>query len=215
MPTPVAQGEVVQVLVQGVLEGQEVENVWYFRAEAPDVDFLLNLLTVIGQCIVTSLIPALNSNYTLERIKGHVVSPGIGAEEVWTPAANQQSEGAIATDALPSYCSALISLYTTRGGRSGRGRVYIAGVSEADTQDSYLNIEAPLWAALLAFGACLLQNFHIKDIYAAGDYTWGVMSRKIGGVKPPFDPDGYAPITRAVPVRLLATTRSRKQGRGR
>lgn len=215
MPTPVAQGEVVQVLVQGVLEGQEVENVLYFRAEAGDVDFLVSLLAKIGVCIVTALIPALNTNYTLERIKGHVVSPTVGPEEVWTPEEGQASTGAIVTDGLPSFTSALISLYTTRGGRSGRGRMYVAGVSEAHTVGSYINVEAPLWPALLAFVACLLADFKIRDLYAAGNYTWGVMSRKIGGLKPPFDPDGYAPITRAVPVRALATTRSRKVGRGR
>jgi hypothetical protein len=43
-----------------------------------------------------------------------------------------------------------------------------------------------------------------------------VMSRKLPAhMKPPFLPAGYAQITRAVPKEELATTRSRKIGRGR
>jgi hypothetical protein len=215
MPTPVAVGEVVQVLVQGTIEEQQCENVWYFRALAADPDMLLHLLTAISTCLLTSLIPHLGSNYRLERIKGKVVSPLVGPEEEWIPGAGVASEGAETGDTLPSYSSALISLHTTRGGRSGRGRIYVAGVPESQTVGSLINPELDLWAALIAFCLCMLDKFHPRDLPAAGDYDWGVMSRKIGGVKPPFLVAGYAPITRATPVRELATTRSRKLGHGR
>jgi hypothetical protein len=52
-------------------------------------------------------------------------------------------------------------------------------------------------------------------VYAEGNYTWGVMSRKIGGLKPPFLVAGFAHIVRGEVKRELATTRNRKLGHGR
>lgn len=214
MPVAVAAGEIVQVLVQGTIEEQQCENVWYFRAQAADPDVLANLLADIAACLLT-LIPILSATYRLDRLKAKVVSPAVGAEEEWVPAPGATAQGASAGDSQPSFVSALISLHTTRGGRSGRGRIYIAGVPEGDTVGSFLNREAPLWAALAAFLVCMLDKFKSRDVPAAGDYDWGVMSRKIGGLKPPFLAAGYAQITRAVLRDALATTRSRKVGRGR
>lgn len=215
MPTAVAAGEIVQVLHQYTLEGQECENVWYFQAEAADNDMLLHLLESIATCLLTTLIPHLSSTYTLERLKAKVVSPIIGPEEEWTPDGTDLVGGQEAGDSLPSHDSAVISLHTTRGGREGRGRSYIGGIPESQTLASRINPELDLWAALLAFCACMLATFHPHDVPAAGNYTWGVMSRKIGGSKPPFLNTGYAVITRAVPAQYLGTTRSRKVGRGR
>jgi hypothetical protein len=214
MPVAVGVNEVVQVLHQYNLEGQECENVWYFQAKASDPDVLAHLLADIAVCLL-ALVPYLSSSYTLERLKAKVVSPAVGPEEVWTPAALAVIEGAAAGDSEPSFVSAVISLHTGRGGRSGRGRIYIGGIPEGDTVRSILNPETPLWTALLAFCACMLDKFRERDVYAEGNYTWGVMSRKIGGTKPPFLVGGYAHITKAEPKRELGTTRNRKLGHGR
>lgn len=213
MPTPVATGEVVQVLVQGVIEQQQCENVWYFRAQAADPDMLANLLLEIAACMLAAL-PSLSSTYRLERIKGKVVSPAVGLEEEWTPEASDTVTGAASGDGRSSHESAVISLQTTRPGRSGKGRIYFAGVPEGSTTGSFINAESPYLTALTAFVTCMLGKWAIKDLYAAGDYTWGVMSRKIGGLKPPFLSAGFAPIVRAKVNRELGTTRSRKIRRG-
>lgn len=214
MPTPVATGEVVQILVQGTIEEQQCENVWYFRAQAADPDVLLHLIADIVACLLP-LIPHLSSTYRLDRIKAKIVSPAVGLEEEWEPAAGDLIEGAAAGDARSSHDAALISLKTARPGRSGRGRSFMAGVPELDTVGSQINTESALWVALVAFAACMVGKFHPRDVVAAGNYEWGVMSRKIGGAKPPFLAAGFAPIIRAVPSKYLATQRSRKVGRGR
>jgi hypothetical protein len=213
MATPVATGEVVQVLVQGVIEQQECQNVWYFRAQAADADMLAHLLMEVAACVLAAL-PSLSSTYRLVRIKGKVVSPAVGLEEEWTPDVDDAVQGAAAGDGRSSHESAVISLQTTRPGRSGKGRIYVAGVPEGATTGSLINDPSPYLAALQAFVACMLAKWAIKDVYAAGDYTWGVMSRKLGGLKPPFLPAGYAPIIRAKVNRELGTTRSRKIRRG-
>jgi hypothetical protein len=215
MAVEVSAGQIVQVLVQGTLEGQQCENVWYFRAQNADPDMVTNLLADIALCLLSTVVPVLASTYTLERLVGKVVSPILGPEGEWIPAGTDAVQGAAAGDSEPSFVSALISLYTERGGRSGRGRIYFGGVPEGDTVSSLLNVEGPLWLALGAFLVCMLNKFKSRDVTAEGDYDWGVMSRKIGGTKPPFLATGYAQITRGQPRRELATTRSRKLGHGR
>jgi hypothetical protein len=214
MATPVATGEIVQVLVQGEIEGQQCENVWYFRALAADPDMLAHLLADIAECLL-NLLPVLSATYTLHRLLGKIVSPAVGGEALWEPEATDTVVGQSAGDSEPAFVSALISLRTTRPGRSGRGRIFMAGVPEGQTTASMINLESDLYVGLTAFVVCMLAKFRSYDPAAAGNYDWGVMSRKIGGVKPPFLPAGYAQITQANVVRELATTRSRKLGRGR
>jgi len=215
MPVEAQPGDIVQVLHQYDLEGQKCENVWYFRAQALDPDILANLLAAIATCLIPILVPKLSTSYTFERLRAKVVSPAVGPEVDYYAGVGVATAGVAAGDGLPSHDSAIVSLYTERGGRSGRGRIYIGGVPEGDTIKSYINTEAPLWGAILAFLVCMLATFKPHDVPAAGDYDWGVMSRKLGGLKPPFLPAGYAMITRAEPRRELATTRSRKIGHGR
>lgn len=215
MPTPAAAGDIWQVLVQGRIEDQECENVLFFRAQDTDPDPLANLIADLVACFVTAFVPVLSGTYTFERIIARRIFPDIGPDVVYTPPAGMAVQGATAGDALPSYCSALISLQSTRGGRSGRGRMFIAGIPESQTLASYINNEAALWAALLAFCTCMLGKFIAKDVPGAGDWEWGVFSRKLGNKKAPFLAAGFAGITAATPRRLLATTRSRKIGHGR
>jgi hypothetical protein len=214
LPLPVDTGEVVQILVQGEIEGQQCQNVWYFRALAPDPDAIASLFADIAECLL-ALLPFLSSSYTFVQLKGKIVSPAIGGEAIWQPDPADTVVGQSAGDSLPSHDSVLISLRTVRPGRSGRGRIFIAGVPEGQTTRSLLNLESPLYVALAAFVTCMLGKFHARDVPAPGNYDWGVMSREIGGAKPPFLAAGYATITQATVIRELSTTRSRKLGRGR
>lgn len=214
MPLPVASGEVVQVLVQYTIEEQECENVWYFRALAGDTDALIHLLADIAACLLP-LIPILASTFRLDRLRAKVVSPAVGLQEDWTPAPTDTVQGAAVGDARSSHDAALISLYTTRPGKSGRGRAYIGGVPEGSTVGSRMPSDSALYVALLTFVACMLDKFKPRDTPVEGNYEWGVMSRKIGGGKPPFLAAGFAPIRKATVDPLLSTQRSRKIGHGR
>lgn len=214
MAISVATGEVVQVLIQGTIEGQECENVIYFRAQAADVDMVLHLLAEIGECFL-ALVPILAPSYTFERIRGKIVSPAIGLDAVWEPPPGSDLQGEDAGGGMPSFVSALISLQAERAGRSGKGRMFMAGVPEEAAQNSILASDAAFYTALITFATCVLTKFSKKDVPAAGDYEWGVMSRKIGGQKPPFLSAGFAPVVGFRVARALCTTRTRKVGRGR
>lgn len=215
MATPAPAGSVWQVLVQGIIEDQQCENVLYFRTPLGDSDVLLHLIADLVECFVTGLVPVLSQTYTFERIVARQIAPALGDEVIYTPPSNMAVQGASAGDSEPSFVSALISLRTTRAGRSGRGRMFVAGVPEGQTIGSRINTEAELWAGLLAFCVCMLGKFLTQDPPVADAWEWGVFSRKLGNAKAPFLLAGFAPMRAAQPVNYLSTTRSRKVGRGR
>jgi hypothetical protein len=214
-PVLAATGELWRVMIQGRIENQQCENVLWFRAQAADTDVILHLLTAALTCFATNVLPVLAGTYNFERVVGQRVHPTLGAEYELTLAAGDTTTGQAAGDAEPSFVSALISLRSNRGGRSGQGRMFIAGVPEGSTTASFLNTEAGLYPALVAFVGCMIAAFLTKDVPAAGDWEWGVFSRKLGGAKFPFNPVGFAPMIVATPKRELATTRSRKIGHGK
>ena len=213
--TTAAQGELWQVLIQGKIENQECENVLWFRAAGADSDVALHLLTEILQCFSTTLLPVLASSYELERIIGKRMTPDVGNEIEVVPAAGATVVGQASGDGEPSFVSALISLRSVRGGRIGKGRMFIAGVPESGTLRSYIPTEGAFYAGLVAFVTCMLGKFLAPHTLPLNKWEWGVFSRKIGHAKAPFDALGFSPMADAVVKPLLSTTRSRKIGHGR
>lgn len=213
--TIAAQGEIYEVVLEGKQEGQQVLNVMYFRAVTPSDSVEVRLLRALVECFVTTLVPAMNSNYEYQRCIGKRVFPDVGPLLEITSNQGDVTAGAATGDGEPTFVSALVNIHTTRGGRSGRGRMFIPGVPEGGTLGSFLNSEAPFWTALLAYVACVTTKFITSgDPPAANTWDIGVMSRKIGGAKAPFTAQGFAPATRLVAKLQLASTNSRKVGRG-
>jgi hypothetical protein len=216
MPVPVAVGDIVQVTPRYTLEGQQCENVLHFRCVAADSDMTLHLLKVIAQCFITHLVPVLGNQFKLESVHGKIVGPAVGEEDEWVPLATDTITGAVATDTLPSFVSAVVGIYSTQPGRSGRGHFSLGGIVAADTVGSLLNLTAPTWIAIGAFVACVLASFPNHELSPGDAYEWGIYSRKLGGVtKPPYPVAGFHPVRRVVPRQELGTVRRRKLGRGK
>lgn len=215
MPTTAAAGELYQVLIQGTIENQQCENVLWFRSAGADTDVLLHLLTEILACFTTTLLPVLSSSYTITRLIGRRMTPTLGNDVELVPASGATVQGQATGDGMPSFVSALISLRSTRGGRIGKGRMFIAGVPESGTIRSYIPTEGAFYAGLVAFLTCMLGKFLGPFTLPLNKWEWGVFSRKIGHSSAPFDATGFAPMADAVVRTLLSTTRSRKIGHGR
>lgn len=215
MPTTAEAGEVWQVLLQGKIENQECENVIWFRSAGADSDVALHLLTEIMECFVTTLLPVLASSYEFERVVGRRMTPTVGNDIEVRQAAGEDVLGQAEGDSEPSFVSALISLRSVRGGRIGKGRMFIAGVPESGTLKSYIPTEGAFYAGLVAFVGCMMGKFLAPHTLPLNKWEWGVFSRKIGHAKAPFDPLGFSPIADAIVKPLLSTTRSRKIGHGR
>jgi len=213
MPPPTAAiNDVWQLRFEGQLEGQNVLNVFHFGSLSGDTDVLTNLVAVAIACFIEQLLPGVSDKYTLNRVVARQVAPTLGPDFVTTPTGG--TGGVTGVDSEPSFVSGLVSIRTNRGGRSGRGRVFLAGIPESSTTQSLLNDPGDFWTALQAWVACMLEHFTEHDPVGTNAWAFGVMSRKIGGSKPPFTSGGFAPVISMNGVRALATTRSRKVGHG-
>lgn len=214
MPVTANQNDRFEVRLEGRIDGQLTNNVWHFEylSGASDTDVALHLIQVFLDCFTAHLLPVLTSSWSLERVVWKRVSPTLGPELITVPTGTLTGGGNAA--ALPSFNSAVISKRTLLGGRSKRGRTYIAGIPENQTTNSTMDPALPLWLGLLAFCACMVSEFIPGD--PVGSNSWGMMvySRKIGGATFPYGAAGFEQIRELVPVSFLGTTRSRKVGRG-
>jgi hypothetical protein len=212
MPESAVVNDRYQVRIVGRMEGQETNNVLHFACTGADSDVLTNLILVLAECFITHLLPVLSSSWSLESIKWKRVSPTLGQEIVSIPVGAGAGGGNAA--ALPSYCSAVISIRSSLGGRSHRGRMYIPGIPEAATINSSFDDTDAFWAGLVAFAACIVTNFVVGDPPGAPSWQMMIYSRKLGGANFPYGAAGFTAMKGLVPVKLLGTTRSRKVGRG-
>jgi len=212
MPVTAVTGDAYQVRIVGRQEGQETNNVLNFVAVTSIDDVELRLITAFITCFITHLLPVLTSKWTLEKVVWKRVRPTLGPEYITVPAGAGAGGGS--ASALPSYASACISIRTALGGRSHRGRMYIPGIPETATVDSMFDLTHAFWAGLLAFCACVVGDFIAGDPPAANTFQMEVYSRKIGGASFPYGASGYTPIVSLTPDQIVATTRSRKVGRG-
>jgi hypothetical protein len=212
MPTPASTGDKFQVRVVGRMEGQQTNNVLHFTAANSIDDVELRLILALAECFITHLIPVSTSAHVWEKIIWKQVSPVLGIEHETVPAGF--AAGAGSAVALPSYCSAVISIRTILGGRSRRGRMYIPGIPETANTISAFDTGNAYWTALVAFAACLATKFIGGDPPAVNTFQLNVYSRKIGGSTFPYGAPGFVAAKTILPVQQLGTTRSRKVGRG-
>lgn len=222
MPTPAALGEIHEVVLKMRQESQTVLNVLYFRTDSAVDDMELRLLTALLTCLATILRPVAASTWQIVGAQGKRVYPDLGPVYEVGPVDADEVQGEAEGDALPSFCSIVVNIHTTRGGRSGRGRMFIPGIPEGATTGSSIQTTNPYWTAIIAYLACVAGAF-IKTGSELGTnrIALGVLSRKLGGLgadgkprKPPYLAEQWARATKLIPNNLIKTTNSRKIGHG-
>jgi len=125
--------------------------------------------------------------------------------------------GSATGEALPTVNAAVLSLYTQTPGKRTHGRMYIPGITEADTSQSVL-ISTAL-TKLKALGDGLIAQW---GLLGTSSRFWGcVYSRKNGNTVAPgpppyivYSPLAAVPWSRHLSQNRLGTQRHRKQGRG-
>lgn len=213
--TAAATGEVYEVVLECRQEGQQVLNVLHFQALTPIDNVETRLLRALVECLLTVLLPGSTSNLQYVECRGKRVYPDVGPVLEIGQEVGDTIQGADAGDSVPTFVSVCVNIHTSRGGRSGRGRMFLPGVPEGATQGSYIQTTNPYWGVILAYLACVAGKFITQtDPPAANRWQLGVMSRKLGGAKPPYTAAGFAPAVRLAPLNRLASTVSRKVGRG-
>lgn len=209
---PGAIGDMFQVRVKGFQEGQETNNVLHFVCSTSTSDVELHLILVLIQCFVEHLMPAWSNKWVLDTVVWKRVSPTLSPEFVTVPP--DPAIGALTTDSLPTFNAALVSIRTAQGGRSKRGRMFLAGIPESATIGSKFELTNVTWLAIVAFVQCLVEKFVTNEPIGSDQFKLGVYSRKIGGASFPYGASGFTAALQLSPVSLIATMRSRKVGHG-
>jgi hypothetical protein len=209
---PANTGDLFQVRVGQAFTNITVYNVLHFKATTPSDDVDLRLIQILIQCYLMHLLPGLSNQFALDTVTWKRVAPTLSPEFV--SAFPPGSLGPITADPLPSFCAALVSMHTAMGGRSHRGRIYLSGLPEDCTTFNSIVTTTPTWAAILAFVACLIEKFITGEPIGQNQFKIGVYSRKLGGSTFPYQDVGFTPALQLSPVQLIATMRSRKQGKG-
>jgi hypothetical protein len=215
MPTPTSVGDVWQVVVKCRIEQQEHLNVWHFQAATAIGDVETALLLAIIQCL-EPFVTAHSAPFVFEGLVAKQVAPVLGPIIEMDPTGGTDITGEALGDAGVSFNSVCVSIHTTRGGRTGRGRIFFGGIPESATMGSSFIQGSEFWLALGTFLVCIATKFirNTADLNPGQVWDMGIMSRKLGGLKPPYQTAGFARATKLIPNTLVKSTVSRKIGKG-
>jgi hypothetical protein len=198
MPNPSIDGVDYQVRVKWLLHGQECLNVLNFTSRGV-VDLITDVLSPILACFTSNLLPVLSDDIVLQGADIKSITGSVLQEaEVTLTSSNV---GAISGDSLPSTNAAIVALKTSHPGRTGRGRMFLPGIPEANQAASA--VDATFIAAAVAFLACMVAAYVNSDPLATPFFHWSVRSRK--------DNVNY-PISSTAVRSVIGTMRSRKVG---
>lgn len=186
--------------------GQVVENVYHFKADSP-ID-LASLSTLAG-----ALATWWHDNFPGYFVSGNKMLKVIttALDDQYAPqfvfAPSSGYEGTVLTASqLPGNCTAAVTLYTAKRGRSYRGRIFHVGLLEAHVTDNYVN-------GLMAIE--LFEKYHklIEEPFGVNGWTLGVLSYYTEGAwRMTAD---FNACTSIVFSDLIDNQRRRLTGRGR
>lgn len=191
------------------LHGSVIENTLFFEAGAtPDASQMLDLGTAVGTWWADEVAPFLSQEITLTRVdvsgQESASSPGVSIPRIPADA------GGVADNALPANCALCISFRTALGGRSFRGRNYVAGVTEGNASGSIL-ATANANGILTAYNT--LQSTISANVQSES-WQWVVVSKFSGGL--PRAAGVTTPISSAILVDYVVDSQRRRlPGRGR
>lgn len=203
----------VRVRVLGRIHGQQTVNVLHFGTHTAGTDtaepstMIGPLLIDIRNSIEAALLPAVSSEWVLERLHGQRVHPVLSDEVEILPSGTGAGTGG---ESSPSFCAQLVNLKTGKGGRSFRGRLFLPPPPETGQQGSKLT------AAQLALINTFVDSLRTKFVGEAGtsEFEIGVLSRKLAGPGVGNFNNGINKLSQMIPNSVLATMHSRKIGVG-
>lgn len=199
-PTP----NVARVTVTGLLEGQQVVNVYYIRSSEGwiPLDFIA-LADEFVDWLRDAVLPLLAQEfvYTLIEIIDLTVANGI----VYTRVIDPPNTGGVADDAMPNETAWCMSLRTGQSGRSFRGRKFFSGIPRLNVVGNNVTLAyANAWAGAM-------QNLITRMSTISRE--WVVVSTIQNGV--PLAEGEATPITSVIYTDLiLDSQRPRKPGTG-
>lgn len=130
---PVSQAILVEI--RGTYHQQEVENtIWLKTADAVDQGEVDDAASVVYAWWTAHVLPLLSNEYELREVYASDQSTNTGPTSTVTPAS--AAVGGLLTQGNAANVSLAISFRSNGRGRSSRGRNYVVGIPESQTQES-------------------------------------------------------------------------------
>lgn len=131
-------GDIIQLVVQGSLEGQLTNNVLNYKVmeSAGAGATLLEFTTAWAAAVKADWLDAVSLEWEMVALRAQVVLPV--KLDPFIELMGGADVGTVAGDSLPSFNAAVISWRTGIASRKKRGRTYIAGIPESGTTKSLL-----------------------------------------------------------------------------
>jgi hypothetical protein len=211
MPPPytgLAQGRII-----GSIHGQTTVNVMHFSTNSVINDVgnlnthLLALAEALKECILTTLLPGVTSDWTFVNADARVILPTPSDPIIATGAPENVGE---LSPCSHSITASLLRIKSGIGGRSGRGRVFLPPAGETEITQSTL--DTPTLLLLAAFAACMGSKFMGDNKTTV--WQLGILSQKklkeVGGTMD----NSFFEASSLSPVADVAYMGSRRKGRG-
>lgn len=168
---------VARLVSFGSLDGQLISNVTYWgragEAVVWDETSLLALCEAYGAWLTGSLMPLLANSYTVSQLQATQMKADGAAQANFVPVS--PIVGGNVNPALPNSVAACVTISTGLSGRSFRGRMYIAGLTESMAAMSRIN------AADVADINGAVSDLVTNEVFAA--FNLGVYSKVHAGQK--------------------------------
>lgn len=207
-----AFNDIYRLRVYQRLHGQQVVNVMHFVQEDP-------LSTVGGQQLannfianMTTTMRARTSNQmTYEYVEVQTIVPFSGG-----PVTANWTGGTAGTQIQPCQTGTVaevITIYTSRGGRRGRGRIFLAG-ARTDTTGMASGLWAAAQTTLTQAYATALATFY-TGVLPPVPFHLGVWSKASGPALPPWTSSQFVRATGLTVRQTVRNQRRRQIGVGR
>lgn len=196
------------------LHGQKCQNGFYFsnRISLHDQEaWIASAGELLNSHFFFFMFPAFQAFMSQQvHFTGQLVQQLIPGEgPIWErPTANETGDQQ--DESLPSYVAAIVSCRTGLGGKSNRGRIYVAGVPEDAHTDSQLDLISH--GVFSIIGEQLLSQYGPTG--SEGHFHHVIFSKKHGYSNGVFSTTGIRPITHYLCRKDLGTQRHRLKGKG-
>jgi len=207
-----AYNDIFKLRIYQLMHGAQVVNVLHFVEDLPAVgagasglanDFVTNM--------TTTLKARASNNVTFQYVEVQKIVPFEGGPAVVSFPGG--TIGGVAGNSVSATLCEVVTIYSQRGGRRGRGRIYLPPPETSSTSAG-----SGVWTATQTARTQTFCNaFATRYIGAAGlvAYCLGVWSRASGPQFPPWSTSQFARATGLTIRTTMRTQRRRQVGVGR
>lgn len=212
MPAPWSFGAEVRVV--GLIHGSQTVNVYHFATNEtiqdnpePGRELLIQLLSALLACVVETLLPAVSEDWSLTQVDGRLIHPAFSDPIIEIPAG--PTPGELGPTNI-SFAASCVSIRTSVGGKSHRGRKYLPPVGDANMTNSL--IDDPALILIGQFLTCVAGKFIGPN--PTEFWRLGVLSHKLLKAAGGTFNNSFTQATGLVPRKIVARMASRQLGVG-